>query len=116
MTGQVVKLRKQDRELLALMATAPENVYGQVTYVPGRWHPTNAEGRTRYRYDRYQPARYGFKTYIRVTAPVGRLLDAGLVAHESPDPAQRCEVVITQAGRDWLAAYAATRRVDSRHG
>lgn len=99
----LIKMRKQDRDLLALMAQSDTNPHARVYYVPGREHATNPEARTRYKYERYQPATYGFKTYVRVTAPVERLLDAGLVEHRSS--IKRCPVTLTQEGHDWLAEY-----------
>lgn len=99
-----IQLRKQDRELLALMAEE-NNPYAHVDYVPGRWHETNAEGRTRWSFERYQPAQYGFKSYVRVTAPVTRLVKLGLV--DFPSDSRRCRVYLTPAGRAWLATHDA---------
>lgn len=99
-------MNKADRDLLALMADE-ENPYSWVYYVPGRWHETNSAGRTRWSYQRYQPARYGFKSFVRVTAPVKRLVAAGLVDHESENPEKRCRVKVTEAGRQWLMAWRA---------
>lgn len=101
---QAVKLSKTDRGLLTLMASG--SPYGSVVFVPGREHATNSQARTCYSFQRYQPAQYGFKSYVRVTAPVERLIAAKLVT-EPRSHTSRCEVTVTAQGRAWLAAWNA---------
>lgn len=94
-------MRKQDREILALIADG-DNPLSAVYYVPGREHDTNSEARTRWSFQQWAPARVGFKNWRRVTAPVNRLVEAGYADHPSAE--RRCRVVITDAGRAALAA------------
>jgi hypothetical protein len=108
-----VTLRRQDAELLALMADT-DNPYSTVYYVPGREHDTNSEARTRYSFQRYQPATAGLKSFVRVTAPVNRLVAAGLVEHASAD--SRCQVTLTDAGRAYLARTKAPALEDVKDG
>lgn len=94
----MTKLSRQDRDMLAVIADSNEAIY----YVPGREHDTNSEARTRYSFQLYKPATVGFKSWKRVTAPVNRLVDAGLV--DFPSAEKRCRVAVTEAGRAALAA------------
>jgi hypothetical protein len=104
-----VKLSKQDRELLALMASDSAN--GHVTYYPGRWHPTNSAERTRYRFERWQPTSSG-KLYTRVTAPLDRLCAAGLV--DFPSSTKPCRATVTAQGHAWLAEYRRQQALKNR--
>lgn len=94
-------MRKQDLALLALIADT-DNPHSTTYYVPGREHDTNSEARTRYSFQRYQPASVGFKSFVRVTAPVNRLVDAGYL--EFPSVERRCRVEVTEAGRAYLTS------------
>lgn len=89
----MIRLNKQEREALAAVAA------GDVIYKPGRERETGAP--THWSYQRHAPAAVGFKNYRRCTAPVSRLVEAGLAEHASTE--HRCEVTLTQAGRDLLA-------------
>lgn len=109
-TAPPVTLSKPDRELLELMASGLPT--GSVTYYPGRWSDTNAELRTRYKFERWQPASHGMKLYVRVTAPVDRLHAAGLV--DFPTSTKPCPVSVTPAGHAWLAEYRRAQALKTR--
>jgi len=94
----MIKLSKQDAGLLE--AVAADNVH----YVPGRERATGAP--TKYSFQRYAPATVGFKDWKRCTAPVNRLVEAGLAELADPSGEHRCKVVLTNTGRKWLAANA----------
>jgi len=93
----MIKLAKPDREAFDAVAA------GHVVYVPGRERATGAP--TKWSYQRYAPAAYGFKDWKRCTAPVNRLVEAGLAEHASVE--SRCAVTLTAEGEKLLAAEAA---------
>jgi hypothetical protein len=100
----MIKLAKQDREALDAVAA------GHVVYVPGRERATGAP--TKWSYQRYAPAAYGFKDWKRCTAPVNRLVEAGLAEHASVE--SRCTVTLTAEGEKLLAAETTTEGVTGR--